>query len=98
MSDILMPNGLPQNIKYEEYPIHNELSIIRESNKKNVIGYVNKDPLDHGWFWFIMNDISKTFNDKDDAIADLVHSFLTARYNAMAKKMGTLDNDKYTKF
>ena len=98
MSDLVLPNGMPSNVKFEEYPIHEDLYIIRDSSKKNVIGYVNKDPIEKWWFWFIMNDVSKSFQEKDDAIEDLVHNFLTIKFNKMAKKVGTLGNDKYVKF
>jgi hypothetical protein len=83
---IVMPMGSPSNLKFEEYQIHEKLFIIREVNKKSVIGYVNQDPIENGWFWFVMNDISKTFNDKDDAIEDLIQTFLTIKFKKLYSK------------
>ena len=97
MSDIILPNGMPSDAKFEEYQIHETLFIIRGSSKKNVIGYVSKDPIEGWWFWFIMNDISKSFQEKNDAIEDLIQTFLTVKFNAMAKKSGIFGNDKYVK-
>ena len=93
----IITNNFNSNLKFEKTHIHDELIIVREVSKKGVIGYLNKHPQEHSWFWFMMNEYSLFYNTEDHAMESLIHTFLTERYNRIAKKIGTFDNEEYTK-
>jgi len=110
MGDIITPNSnivTPGNsggtIKFDQYKIHDELIIIRDHNKKFVIGYVAKHPGEF-WFWFFMSDISFIMKENDgkfetseDATEDLAQTFITYKMNAMAKKTGIINDPNLVK-
>lgn len=100
MPEIILPNNglITNNPTFEKFEINESLFILREQTKKQVIGYVSKHPTNNHWFWFMANTISVEFHTFDEASDDLMQTFMTHRMNAMAKKMGTIDNEHLTKF
>lgn len=96
MNNIITTGPTP-NLKFEKAKIHDGLIIVREESRKGVIGYLNFHPLEQSWFWFIMNEYSLFYNTEDEAMESLIHTFLTEKYNNIAKKIGTFNNEQYTK-
>lgn len=72
------------DIKFEQYVVHEDLIMIKDKSTTKVIGYVNKHPLEKGWFWFYDSNISNFYNSSDDATADLVHRYLIHKMNKLS--------------
>mgnify|MGYP006304564617 CR=1 FL=1 len=73
------------NLKFEQNYIHSTLLMIRIKDNNKVIGYVHKIPTE-GWIWFIDATVSNQFNNKDNAINDLVQKFMIHKMDKLANK------------
>lgn len=83
--------------KYEAFHIYETLIILREKGSKTVIGYVNKHPDDGGWFYFIKDYVSDFYNNREDAISELLTHFYTAKLDRKFIKAGLFNNENYVK-
>lgn len=74
-------------VQFEVAEIHEKLFIVRNKNNKSVIGYINQAPSD-GWIWFIASEVSsKTFNNIEDTIENLVQVFISYKMDQMTNKL-----------
>lgn len=89
--------GVP-DINFDAGKIHSQLIAVTARSTKKVIGYVNKNPDDSGWFWFrgIFKSL-RTWNNPDDAISDLIQTFFINKMDESANKLGILNDEQYVK-
>jgi len=86
------------NLKFETmqpYPSLN-MMVIRDPRHDRVVGYVQKVP-DVGWCWYSNANFSRGFNSSDEAIDDLLKSYVITIMDNQAKIGGVYDDERYTK-
>lgn len=87
-----------QGLKFEKAEIYPGLLVIKEnSSKGKVLGYVNKNPYEHFWFWMQGLKLSQPFHTSDEAIEDLIRTSVINSFDSKAAKKGVLYNENYVK-
>ena len=85
-------------VKFEKLKPFDTLNLIfiRDPKHKLLIGYVQIVP-SHGWVWYSNDIISEAFNSVDDAIDNLIRSYIVKTMDLKSAKAGILYIEDYTK-
>lgn len=75
------------NIKFEQFFVYESLIIVKDKSINKVIGYVHKNPLEKGWFWFHGETVSSFYNSIDDAMTGLIHKYMIHRMDNFSAKI-----------
>jgi hypothetical protein len=81
----------------KQFDVHRALDIIYDSANSNVVGYLNEDPDEQAWFFFIKDYISELYSTKDKALEELVKFYIQNRYDTLFSKMGLVNNENFVK-
>jgi len=81
--------------KIEKRRIHDYLYFIKDSANSKMVGYVNKDINEEGWFFFVKDFVSDLYDTSDDAIRGLCEFYITKKYDRAAEMAGVLKNEEY---
>lgn len=96
MSEIL--TGIPKFQIQQPFEHMNFFIVCTKAKTEFIqtVGYIQLIP-NHGWIWYSGYLISYPYNNKQDAIDDLLTTFMTKQMDLRSEKMGVANDEDYTK-
>lgn len=82
--------------RFSTAKVHEQLFMLRDNSTSRIVGYINKNPDEGHWFYFVKDVISEPYNSYDEAINDLISYYVAVQNDKIAMLSGVYNDERYT--